>query len=96
MKSYFVYIMANRKHGVLYVGVTNDLIRRVNEHKNDLSDGFTKKYKVHKLVHYEETGDIAVAIWREKCIKRWYRHWKIDLIEETNPEWNDLYHDLVQ
>lgn len=95
MKSYYVYITASKKNGVLYVGVTNDFLRRVQEHKNDLADGFTKRYHLYNLVHYEETTEVEAAIWREKCIKRWYRKWKEELIEETNPEWRDLYGELV-
>jgi len=94
-KTYFIYIMAHKKNGVLYLGVTNDLVRRVYEHKNDLADGFTKKYKVHRLVYYETTHDIISAIQREKQMKKWYRKWKIDLIEKINPEWEDLYDKLV-
>lgn len=87
--------MAHKKNGVLYIGVTNDLVRRVYEHKNDLADSFTKKYKVHRLVYYETTHDIIIAIQREKQMKKWYRKWKIDLIEKINPEWEDLYDKLV-
>ncbi len=94
-KYYYVYILASQKNGTLYVGVTNDLIRRVYEHKNGLISGFTKTYKVHKLIHYEQTTEIESAIKREKQIKWWLRQWKINLIEETNPEWNDLYEELV-
>ena len=95
MKTYYVYILASKRNGTLYCGVTNDLIRRVYEHKNDLVDGFTKKYKVHKLVYYEECGSIESAIEREKDIKRWYRRWKLELIEGTNPLWDDLYEKLL-
>ena len=95
MKLYYLYILASIKNGTLYVGVTNNLLRRVYEHKNDLVDGFTKKYKVHKLVHYEECSDIKVAIEREKRIKDWKREWKINLIEKNNSEWKDLYYDLL-
>jgi len=94
-KLYYLYILASMKNGTLYVGETNNLLRRVYEHKNDLVDGFTKKYKVHKLVYYEETNDAFAAIQREKQIKKWKRQWKIDLIEKDNPEWKDLYYDLV-
>ena len=92
---YFVYIMASKKKGTLYIGVTNDLVRRVFEHKNDLVEGFTKKYKVHSLVYYEQTNDIHSAIEREKTIKKWYRQWKIDLVERKNPGWKDLYPELL-
>lgn len=94
MKQYYVYILASKRNGTLYVGVTNDLIRRVYEHKNNLVEGFTKKYSVHRLVHIESTSDVKAAIHREKCIKRWKRAWKIELIEEHNPEWKDLYYEL--
>jgi putative endonuclease len=88
---YFVYILASKKDGVLYIGVTNDLIRRVFEHKNSFSKGFTNKYFVHRLVYFEETTDIHSAISREKQLKKWNRQWKIELIEKDNPNWEDLY-----
>lgn len=94
MKNYYVYIMANKKHGTTYVGVTNNLVRRVYEHKNDLVEGFTKKYRIHNLVYYEECGDITSAIEREKVLKKWKRKWKTDLIEDKNKEWRDLYQDI--
>ena len=94
MAAYYVYIMASRKHGTLYIGVTNNLIRRVYEHKQDFIEGFTKKYSVKTLVYFEETENIGRAIQREKNLKHWPRAWKIALIEENNPEWNDLY-DLI-
>jgi putative endonuclease len=94
-KDYYVNILASQRNGTLYVGVTNDLIRRVYEHKHDLIPGFTKTYKVHNLVHYKQTTEIESAIKREKQIKWWLRQWKINLIEETNPEWNDLFEELV-
>jgi putative endonuclease len=94
MNSYCVYILASKRNGTLYTGLTNDLKRRVYEHKNDLIEGFTKKYKVHHLVYFEQTSDIASAIVREKRIKAWKRKWKIELIEKMNPEWKDLYCDL--
>ena len=94
MKSYYVYILASKRNGTLYIGVTNDLVRRVYEHKHDLIDGFTKRYGVHMLVHFEECGDVAATIQREKQLKSWHRKWKIRLIEETNPEWKDLYGEL--
>ena len=89
MRQYFVYIMTN-KSGTLYVGVTNNLERRISEHKNSLIEGFTKKYKINRLVYYEETNDILAAIHREKQIKGWLREKKIALIESVNPEWMDL------
>lgn len=83
------------KNGTLYIGVTNNLIKRVYEHKNKLIDGFTKKYNVGRLVYYEETVNIISAITREKQVKKWKRQWKINLIEENNPNWNDLYDKLL-
>jgi putative endonuclease len=94
MKSYFVYILASGKNGTLYIGVTSDLAKRVYEHKNDLTEGFTKKYNVHDLVYFEETNDINAAITREKQLKKWNRDWKIKIIEESNPNWNDLYNNI--
>lgn len=93
MYYYYVYIMASKKNGVLYIGVTNNLMRRVYEHRNNLCEGFTKRFNVHKLVHFEQTEDIHAAIQREKQLKRWKREWKIKLIEDSNPEWNDLYYE---
>ena len=92
---YYVYILASQRNGTLYVGVTSDLTRRVYEHKSGAVDGFTKKYHVHNLVHFETTPDIEGAITREKQIKRWKRSWKVELIEKENPEWKDLYPGLV-
>ncbi|HNB41690.1 MAG TPA: GIY-YIG nuclease family protein [Anaerolineales bacterium] len=89
MKTYYVYIMASKSR-VLYTGVTNNLERRVYEHKNKLIEGFTNKYNVDRLVHYEETNDVNVAITREKQIKGWLRSKKIALIESANPQWKDL------
>jgi len=94
MKQYFVYILSNKRNGTLYVGVTNNLQRRVYEHKNKLVDGFTKKYGLDKLVYFEETNDIRVAIEREKQLKHWERKWKMELIEKDNPEWEDLTKSL--
>jgi putative endonuclease len=87
---YYVYILANRKSGTLYVGVTNNLARRLYEHVNGLTKGFTKKYDVHCLVYFELTSDVTSAIAREKQLKNWKREWKIALIEKENPDWNDL------
>jgi putative endonuclease len=89
-KYYYVYILASERRGTLYNGVTNDLIRRVFEHKNGLVEGFTKKYKVHLLVYYQQCENVESVIQREKQLKAWHREWKIKLIEETNPNWNDL------
>ena len=88
--SYFVYILANWNHSVLYIGVTNDLQRRVYEHRQELVEGFTKKYHVHKLVYYEHTGDVKAALAREKQLKGWRREKKEALVETMNPDWNDL------
>jgi putative endonuclease len=96
MREYYVYILASQPRGTLYIGVTNDLIRRVHEHRNGIVEGFTKKYKVHMLVHFEQSTDVSAVIWREKRLKKWKRAWKIRLIESENPEWRDLYKDLVQ
>lgn len=90
MKQYYVYILASRRNGTLYVGVTSDLLRRVSEHKSKTVDGFTKKYEVVHLVYFELSGDINTAIYREKQLKKWQRKWKLDLIEKNNPEWKDL------
>ena len=91
-KSYYVYIMANR-HRTLYVGVTNDLERRVFEHKNGMTPGFTKRYNINRLVLYEIMSDVSDAISREKQLKGWVRRRKIELIEEPNPDWSDLAAD---
>ena len=95
MKCYCVYILASRRDGVLYVGVTSDLEGRVLKHKFGEYEGFTKKYRVHRLVWFEEFGSVHDAIEREKRIKRWNRGWKMDLIEKTNPDWSDLFWRLV-
>jgi putative endonuclease len=89
MKQYYVYILANERR-MLYTGVTNDLMRRIYEHKNHLVDGYTKKYKISKLVYYDQTNDIYEAITREKQIKGWLRQKKIRLIESINPTWDDI------
>ena len=90
INNYYVYILASNPNGTLYVGVTNDLQRRIFEHKNNLIQGFTKKYNVHTLVYYETTNDIDIALNREKELKRYTRKKKIILIETSNPHWNDL------
>ena len=95
MKQYYTYILASRKNGTLYVGVTSDLLKRIYEHKQNLIDGFTKKYNVHTLVYYEVHNDILEAITRERRIKKWNRRWKMRLIEEMNSEWKDLYYEVV-
>jgi putative endonuclease len=89
-KTYYVYILASKRNGTLYIGVTNDLEKRLYEHKNNLIDGFTKRYRVHNLVYYESVNDVNAALQREKQLKRWTRKWKIELIEQENPEWRDL------
>jgi putative endonuclease len=95
MRDYYVYILASDRNGTLYVGVTNDLARRVYEHRNDLIEGFTKRYAVHRLVWFEVHGDINEAILREKRIKKWNRSWKLRVIEEMNPDWIDLTEQLM-
>ena len=94
-KSYCVYILASERNGTLYTGVTNNLLRRVWQHKNGTFDGFTKKYKVHMLVYYESTENIISAIEQEKRIKAWKRKWKLDLIEKNNPRWKDLFLEMT-
>jgi putative endonuclease len=94
-KFYYVYILASKPWGTIYVGMTDDLIRRVLEHKQGLIPGFTKIYGVKMLVYYEQTELVLSAITREKQLKKWKREWKIRLIESMNPEWKDLYEELV-
>ena len=94
MNAYYIYILASRRNGTLYIGVTNDLRKRVYEHKNNLIEGFTKRYGIHQLVYFEKTENIESAIKREKQLKAWKRAWKIRLIEDTNPTWKDLFKDL--
>ncbi len=93
--NYYVYILANKRNGTFYTGVTNDLIRRVTEHKQGTADGFTKAYNVNMLVYYEHTSSIEAAIAREKLIKKWRRPIKMEAIERMNPDWNDLYADIT-
>ncbi|MBC7765214.1 MAG: GIY-YIG nuclease family protein [Hyphomonadaceae bacterium] len=95
MRSYYVYIMTNKHHTVLYTGMTNDLMRRVFEHKDGKTAGFTQIYNVHKLIYFETSSDVQSVIAREKQIKGWARQKKIDLIATTNPNWNDLYNELM-
>ena len=90
-----VYILASKRNGTLYIGVTSDLTKRVWEHKNDLVEGFTKRYGVHRLVWYEPHESMESAIKREKSIKEWKRVWKLELIESSNPDWEDLYHTII-
>jgi putative endonuclease len=89
--AFYVYLLASKKHGTFYLGVTNDLVRRTYEHRTKAVGGFTKRYDVNKLVWFEIYDDAVTAITREKELKKWRRDWKIRLIEETNPEWVDLY-----
>ena len=95
MKQPCVYILASQPNGTLYVGVTSDLVRRVGEHKADLIDGFTSKYQVHQLVYFEMHADMREAITREKQVKEWRRRWKLEWIEGRNPQWRDLYPDIL-
>jgi putative endonuclease len=90
-KKYYFYILASKRNWTLYIWVTSDLIKRIYEHKNKLIDWFTKKYWVDKLVYFEETNDIKIALQREKNLKKWNRKWKIELIENFNSKWEDLY-----
>ena len=94
-REYYVYILASRKHGTLYISVTNDIIRRAHEHKMKAVPGFTKKYGVDKLVYFEMDDDPSTAIAREKQLKKWRRDWKLDLIEGENPNWVDLSATLI-
>ena len=95
IKNYYVYILASKRNGTLYIGVTSDLAKRIYEHKHSLIKGFTKKYNVDRLVYYETTEDVESAILREKRLKKWKRQWKVELIEQKNPNWNDLYYDII-
>lgn len=94
--TYFLYILASRRNGTLYVGITNNLLRRVQEHRDGLVPGFTKKYGVKMLVYFEVHGDIVEAIAQEKRMKRWLRRWKLELIEQQNPQWLDLWPGLAE
>jgi putative endonuclease len=95
MSIFYVYLLASKRNGTLYTGVANDLIRRVHEHKNDFVKGFTKKYGVHTLVYFEQCEGFESALKREKQIKEWKRKWKLELIERSNPGWQDLYKELI-
>ncbi|MBI5411298.1 MAG: GIY-YIG nuclease family protein [Nitrospirae bacterium] len=90
-----VYILANKRNGTLYIGVTSHLRKRVWEHKTDLTEGFTKRYGAHRLVYYELHEDLASAISREKQMKKWNRAWKLELIEKQNPDWKDLWEGIL-
>ena len=94
--AYFVYILANKPRGTLYVGVTNDLVRRVYEHREGAVPGFTRRYGLKQLVHFERYENPATAIQREKNIKHWSRAWKLDLVASSNPQWRDLYSDATR
>jgi putative endonuclease len=94
-KSYYVYIITNKKYGTLYIGLTSNLIKRIYEHKHNVIQGFSSKYNLHLLVYYEQSNDVMAAISREKQLKKWNRDWKIELIEKSNPEWNDLYFKIL-
>ncbi|MGD9538863.1 MAG: GIY-YIG nuclease family protein [Alphaproteobacteria bacterium] len=93
--SAYVYILANQRNGTLYIGVTSDLVRRVHEHHEGLTDGFSKRYGIKRLVYFETYDDIGHAIQREKNMKHWSRAWKLELIERRNPDWDDLYDTIV-
>ena len=92
---YYTYIMASKRNGTLYVGITSDLIKRVYQHKNNLVPGFTSQYDVHMLVYYEQHHEVLQAIKREKRLKEWKRNWKLALIEIDNPKWEDLYIEIT-
>jgi putative endonuclease len=94
--TYFVYLLASRKDGTLYLGVTRDLVRRVYEHKTKAASGFTSRYDVRRLVWFEIYDDPSSAIAREKQLKKWQRAWKIELIEKENPDWRDLYEEITR
>ena len=93
-KQFYVYILCSKRNGTLYIGVTSDLVKRIYEHKNDLVDGFTKKYGIHRLVWYETHDSAESAITREKQMRKSKRAWKLKLIEQNNPKWNDLYENI--
>ncbi|NVO16645.1 MAG: GIY-YIG nuclease family protein [Rhodoplanes sp.] len=96
MRCFWVYILASRPGGTLYVGITNDLVRRIYEHREGFVAGFTKRYRVKSLVYYEQHDTAVAAIQREKNIKHWPREWKIDLIASLNPDWQDLYDEITR
>ena len=96
MADYFVYLLTNKPRGTLYVGVTNDLVRRVYEHREGAVPSFTKRYQTNQLVHFERYDEPGLAIQREKNIKHWSREWKLKLVESSNPKWRDLYTDLIR
>jgi putative endonuclease len=94
-KTYYIYILASKKNGTLYIGLTNDLVKRVCEHKERVVKGFTEKYHVNQLVYYEIHSSSYEAVSRERQMKKWNREWKIKLVEKTNPDWNDLYLSII-
>ena len=94
VKQFYVYILASKRNGTLYTGVTSDLVKRVWQHKEDIIDGFTRKYAVKMLVYYEVFCDAESAITREKQINKWQRIWKLRIIEDKNPLWKDLFHEI--
>ena len=93
--AFHTYILASKRNGTIYVGMTNDLVRRIHEHKEDVLKGFTQKYGVHMLVRFEEFGDPTTALHREKNLKHWIRQWKVELTESANPSWRDLYDEIA-
>jgi putative endonuclease len=93
-KQFYVYMLASKRNGTLYIGVTSDLVQRIWQHKNKMVQGFTNKYNVDRLVYYEKHYNAESAITKEKQMKKWRRAWKIQLIEDRNPDWNDLYNDI--
>ena len=95
MKSAVVYILANKRNGTLYIGVTSDLVKRIWQHKSNFVKGFTQKYNIHRLVYFEQYECIFEALAREKQLKSWQRSWKIRLIEQNNPQWRDLYPEII-
>ena len=94
-KTYYIYILASAPHGVLYVGMSSDVLRRVGQHREQVFDGFSKRYWVNRLVYFETHDDAAVAARRERSLKRWRRAWKIELIERCNPTWKDLWQEVI-
>jgi putative endonuclease len=95
-KNYYVYLLASGRYGTLYTGVTSDLVKRAWQHREASAEGFTKRYDVKQLMWYEVQNDVNAAITREKQIKKWNRAWKIELIQEKNPQWRDLYEDIAR
>ena len=95
IKQPYVYILASKRHGTLYIGVTSNLVQRIWQHKNNIVKGFTEKYNVHTLVYYEQHGTMESAITLEKQMKKWKRDWKINLIEKDNPQWRDLWEEIL-